>query len=274
MKKDDIELQPLDLPGGGKSLITWSRPLWLAGADPKRPIRLEVVAPIRAPNAKGMAEEGEAMMLGNIDHKLEALVVKKFKGAYAMRIEGGGKHLHIFYLPERVGLVRKRETREALPDAIAAVGAEFGWELKTTFEDDPGWSRLLALFSSHDPNQWLHDRGMMVAMAKANDAIHGRRQVIHKAYFNAREDARDFLRNVRKLRFKPKGGPRDAKPGKPGKLLVVLERSEPTIATWHLHATVLSVKELVIAHNGTYDDWECDFIENIVPPPLTAPRGG
>jgi len=110
----------------------------------------------------------------------------------------------------------------------------------------------------------------MVHLAKKGDAIHGRRTVTHRVFFDTAEGARDFLREVRKLKFKPDGGP---KAQGDGRHLVVFDRVEPTIAIWHMHPVVLSVKVLAVSTGGTYQRWETDFIQSLVPPPLTQPGG-
>jgi len=108
-----------------------------------------------------------------------------------------------------------------------------------------------------------------MATAHCGDAIHERRIVAHRAYFAQREQCRDFLQEVRKLRFKADGGPK-ALPD--GRFVAVVERLEPTLTTWHLHPVVLSVKALVVQNGGTYDGWETELIPSLTPPPLVGPR--
>ncbi|PIE20867.1 MAG: hypothetical protein CSA66_00380 [Proteobacteria bacterium] len=271
MKKDEIELQPVKLPGGGRSIIGFSRPLWLHGADPKRPLRLEVTVDVEAPDAQGMPEGAEADQLDDLEFLL-VKAAKKARGEHAMKVTGAARVVHVFYLPAKVGAVRKRDPRQVVTPAVEAAGAKLGRALSVEWTDDPQWRRLLGIFSAHDPAQWQQDRALMIHMAKANDAIHARRQVGHRVYFDARERCAAFLREARQqLKLRANGGPKRAPAGAPGKLLVTLERLEPTVAVWHLHPVVLSIKAIAAKHGGVYDGWETELIPSLVPPPLTPP---
>ena len=267
MKKDEIEQQPLNLPGGGKALIDWCRPLWLHGANPRRPLRLEVAATVLNPGPTGMPEGPELTPLENLEFKLTRLLTRRVKCDHVMTVTGASERVYVFYLAAHVGLLRKRSTREVLDPLLARLSETEGRPLRVAWFDDPAWSRLLGVFSAHDPAQWKTDRALLIHMAKARDAVHARRIVAHRAFFTERDACRDFLRDVRRLKFKSDGGPKDTADGK---LVVLVERLEPTIATWHLHPVVLSVKALVLEHGGTYDGWETELIPSLEPPPLTG----
>lgn len=271
MKKDETEQQPVNLPGGGRSIIDWCRPMWMSAPDAKRPLRLEVTVAVDAPDAQGMAEGDEVTALDDVGFLLEKAVRSAGGGEHVMTVRGSGEQVFVFYLRAQAGLLKKRSAKEVLEPQIAKIGGRVGRDLRVAWFDDPSWSRLIDIYPAHDPARWKADRALLVHMAKARDAIHGRRAVIHRATFAEREQCRQFLQGVRKLKFKPDGGPRQTASGK---FVAILERVEPTIATWHLHPVVLSVKALAVEAGGTYDGWETDLIESLEPPPLTAPRGG
>lgn len=263
--KNELELQPKNLPGGGKAIVSWCRPLWLQGAHPRRPLRLEVSTPVRAPGPTGMPEGAEVTALENLEFLLTRLVTRRAQADHAMTVTGGGEQVFVFYLAARCGLFRTKDTRATLAPLLEQLGAREGRSLGVTWADDPGWTRLLGLFEAHDPAQWKTDHALMIHMAKANDAIHARRTVAHRLYFTDRDGCRDFLRDVRRLKFKADGGPKEEADGR---LVVLVERLEPTIATFHLHPVVLSVKVLAAAHGGVYHGWETDLIPSRTPPPL------
>lgn len=271
MKKEDLEQQPKNLPGGGKAIIDWCRPLWLDGADARRPLRLEVTAQVRDPDATQMPHDDELTELDNLAFRIGKALPGGAGTEHAMTITGAGERTWIYYMKPRVGVVRKQDPRTVVPGALERLRDPTGAPLRLAWEDDPAWSKLLGIFEAHDPAQWREDRALMVHMIKANDAVHGRRVVGHRASFAEREQCRDFLRDVRRLKFKPDGGP---KPTADGRLTTLVERIEPSIVTWHLHPVVLSVKALVLEHGGTYDGWETPLIPSLTPPPLTGPRPG
>ena len=268
--KDPFEALPLDLPGGGKSLVEFNLRLWSAGGQPRRPLRVDVQTELREANAAGLPAGREPGDLLTLHEQLESLMKRRASAKYAMRVTGERRQTNIFYIPEKLGLLRKRDPRELLEPAIQAFGDKLGRPLCVTFHDDPDWSRLLGVYSVHDPEQWVMDRQMLVHMAKKRDAIHAHRSVAHRVYLPGREAARDFLREVRKLRFKGEGGPKTAAAGAPGPLVLVVVRSEPTIATWHLHPVVLSVKGAALRHGGVYHGWETELIPSLEPPPLSG----
>ncbi|PKN59252.1 MAG: hypothetical protein CVU56_01885 [Deltaproteobacteria bacterium HGW-Deltaproteobacteria-14] len=267
MKKDEIEQQPLNLPGGGKALIEWCRPLWMSAPDARRPLRLEVTATVAIPDAIGMPEGPELTTLDNLEFKLG----KALPGGaeHVMTVTGGGERTWVYYLKAAVGLLKKQDPREALAPALAKLAASTELPVRVEWADDPGWTRLLGIFAAHDPAQWKEDRALFVHMLKASDAIRSRRVVAHRAFFPDREGCREFLRDVRKLKFKADGGPKETSTGE---FVGLVERLEPTIETWHLHPVVLSVKEIVLEHGGRYHGWETELIPSLVPPPLTGPR--
>lgn len=266
-----FELTPHDRPGGGKSIIAFDAYLWADGADARRPLRVEVTGPLNDPNAAGLAHGTELGDLTALQEQLDRLMRRRAKARYAMRVTGEGKQTSIFYVAASLGLVRKRDPREALPKAITRFSESIGRELTVTFHDDPGWSRLLEIYSAHDPDQWSADRQMLIQMAKKSDAIHARRPVAHRVFFPDRDACRDFLRDIRKLKFKGEGGPKKAGSGDPGEFVLVVVRPEPTIATFHLHPVVLSVKAAASQRGGVYDGWEVELIPSLQPPPLMPP---
>lgn len=268
MKKEETELLPQNLPGGGKAIIEWCRPLWLHGADARRPLRLEVTATVASPDPLGMPEGADLTAMDNVAFRLG----KALPGAaeHVMTVTGASARTWVYYLKPRVGVLKKQDAREALRPALDKVVAASELPVRVSWADDPGWSRLLAIFPAHDPEQWKADQALLIHMAKQRDAIHARRMVGHRAFFPDREGCRAFLREARKLKFKPDGGPKEAANGE---VCGLVERLEPTIATWHLHPVVLSVKALVLEHGGRYHGWETDLIESLEPPPLVPPMG-
>jgi hypothetical protein len=268
MKQQDIEQHLAVHAGGKKSLIEYSRPLWMQGADPSRPLRLEVTTDLRQPGGTGMPEGPEVVELDNLEHLLNGLVARRGSGVLCMRVSGSATRVYVFYLKAASGLFRKKAAREKLEPELARIGDKVGRELRVAWFDDPGWTRLLGVFSAYDPEQWLADRALLMHMVKAGDAVHARRSVAHRVYFTEREPCRDFLRDARRLKLKSDVGP---KPTTDDRLLVRVERLEPTLATWHLHPVVLNVKALAQKYGGTYDGWEAEFIQTLIPPPLKGP---
>jgi len=268
MKKTETEIQLVNLPGGGKSIVEWCRPLWMNGADPRRPLRLEVAATVMEPNAMGMAEGAEASALDDLEFLIRRLLPRGARAEHAMSISGAGEKVYVYYLRPRLGLLKKRAAQEVLDPALARLAASAGRPVRVSWIDDPEWSKLLGVFPAYDPDQWKTDQAMVVHMAKASDAIHARRVVVHRAYFDDRDACRAFLKDVRRLKFKAEGGPKQVADGR---FVALVERLEPTIATWHLHPVVLSVKQAALAQGGTYHGWETELIKSLVPPPLTAP---
>ncbi len=272
--KESFEGIPFDHPGGGKSLIEFNPYYWSDGVEPKRPVRVEISTDLRDPNGAGLAHGRELGDLATFQERLEILMKRKGSARYVMRVTGEGRQTNIYYIPAALGLLRKRDPRDALEPAIVSFGESCDRPLTVTFHDDPEWSRLLGIFETHDPAQWAWDRQMLVHLAKKRDAVHARRQVAHNVYFPSRDACRDFLRDIRKqLRFKSEGGPKKAAPGKPGPFVIVVVRVEPTIATWHLHPVVLSVKRVAGQHGGVYDGWETELIKSLEPPPLSMQSG-
>lgn len=271
MKKDEIEQHPLQLPGGKKSLIEFSRRLFLDGPDPRRPLRAEVTIALRSPGPTGMPEGADAVELDNVAYLALKQLTGRGRGEHALTVTGAGARVLICYLPERVGLLRKRDPREVLTPALERIGREAGRELAVTFVHEPGWDRLLGIYPAHDPAQWQLDRALLMHMIKAGDAVHARREVAHKIYFPSRDASRDFLRQVRRLKLESRGAPRQLSEDR---WVVMVSRLEPTLVTWHLHPVVLNVKAAAAAHGGTYDGWEAELVPSLVPPPLTGPRPG
>lgn len=270
MKKEEIEQQPLDLNGGGKAILEWNRTLWLHGPDKKRPTRVEVTVTRRAAGPIVLAEGFEQTELDNCAFRV-AQVLKKGGAEHVMSILSATERTDVYYLRGRVGLVGKRAAREALEEPLAKAMAGATLPVRAEWFDDPGWERLLGVFPGYDPAQWKADRQLMVHLIKAGDAVHTRRVVAHRVYFHERDHARDFLREIRKLRFKADGGPKD---DPAGRVVVLLERLEPTIATWHLHPVVLAVKAVVAQFGGVYHGWEVELVPSKVPPPLLGPPPG
>ncbi|TNF25196.1 MAG: DUF695 domain-containing protein [Deltaproteobacteria bacterium] len=266
MKKEETELLPQNLPGGGKAIVEWCRPLWLHGADARRSLRLEVTATVASPDSLGMPEGPELTVLDNLAFRVE----KALPGGaeHVMTVTGAGKRTWVYYLKARVGVLKKQDAREAVGPALAKLAAASELPIQVTWADDPEWSRLLGIFPAYDPAQWKADQALLIHMAKQRDAIHARRVVAHRAFFPDRESCRTFLREVRKLKFKADGGPKEAANGE---IYGLVERLEPTIATWHLHPVVLSVKAVVVESGGRYHGWETELIESLEPPPLTPP---
>ena len=272
MKKADIESQPIDLPGGGKAIIDWHRTLWLDGGDSKRPLRLDVTTTLRSPGSTGMPEGEEAVEVDNLIFRVNQQVKRRANGLHVMTIRGGGKVVLVYYMAQSGGLLRRRPARDALIPALNALAAEGGHALTLDFAEDPTWTKLLSIFGDHDPTQWQSDRAQMIAMAKAGDGIHARREVAHRVDFPNREACPPFLKAIRRMKFKPDGGPKAT--ASKTNWVVSFQRNEPTLATWHLHGVVLKVKALAREHGGRYRGWETELIESKIPPPLTAPRGG
>ena len=271
--KEPFEVVPFDRPGGGKSLIEFNLHHWADGADAKRPLRVDVTTELHDPNAAGLAQGPDLGDLATLQERLEIFMRRKASAKYVMRITGAGEQVHTFYVPATLGVLRKRDPRETLDSAIVGFGESSGRDLSVAFEDDPEWSRLLGVYSAHDPEQWHWDRSMLMQLAKQSDAIHARRAVAHRVYFDDRDACREFLRGVRKLRFKGEGGPKNAKAGKPGAFVIVVVRTEQTLATWYMHPVVLSVKAVALEHGGTYAGWETELVPSLEPPPL-APASG
>jgi|GEM_PF-2099701 len=267
MKKEETELLPQNLPGGGKAIVEWCRPLWLSGPDTRRPLRLDVTATVASPSPHGMPEGAELTALDNIAFRLK----KALPGGaaeHALTVTGAGERTWVYYLKPRLGLLKKQDARAALSATLEKVASDSELPVRSAWADDPEWSKLLGIFPAHDPEQWKSDQALLIHMAKQRDAIHSRRMVAHRAFFPDRDGCRGFLREARKLKFKSDGGP---KPAAGGELCGLVERLEPTIATWHLHPVVLSVKALVLEHGGRYHGWETDLIESLEPPPLVPP---
>ncbi len=271
--KEPFEALPRDLPGGGKSLIEFNLNLWSAGAQARRPLRVDVAATLRDPNAAGWAQGSEVGDLTLLHERLEVLMSRRASAEYALRVTGEGKQVNTFYVASKLGLLRNKDPREVLGAALARFGESSGYPLTASFEEDPEWSALLGVYPTWDPAQWALDRNMLVHLAKQRDAIHARRPVAHRVYLPSREACRAFLKDARKLRFKAEGGPQPAGADKPAEFVLVVVRQEPTLATWHLHPVVLTVKALATTHGGVYDGWETELIESLEPPPLSPPGG-
>lgn len=270
MRKEDTELLPKDLPGGGKALIAWNRAQWIHGADPRRPLALEVRVAVREPGPTGMPEGRELKSLEDLERQLLRAAGRR-RAEHALTITGAGERTWVWYLPARVGLLRRQDPREALTEALRRIERGADRELAISWKEDPEWSRLLGIFPAHDPEQWALDNAMMVHMAQQRDAIHARRQVFHRVFFTAHDACPAFLREIRRLKLKSQGGPKEQPDGR---WLVTLARIEPTVAVWHLHPVVLQIKAVAQAHGGSYDGWETDLVPSKVPPPLVPPRGG
>lgn len=61
-------------------------PLWLAGADADRPLRLEVTVKLNRPAATGMPSESEATEFPNLGFRLDALLPRGARAEHAMTI--------------------------------------------------------------------------------------------------------------------------------------------------------------------------------------------
>ena len=268
--REPFEAVPLDLPGGGKSIIEFDVDLWSRGAQPRRPLRVDVTTELREPNAAGLVQGTDVGDLKLLQERLEVFMKRRASAVYAMRVTGERRQTSVFYVAASLGVLRRRDPREVLEPAISKFGAASGRELVATFHDDPEWSRLLSVYAAHDPAQWAADRQLLTHLAKQRDAIHARRAVAHRLFFPGRDAGRDFLREVRKLRFRGEGGPKPAAVGEPGAFVLVVVRTEPTLATWHLHPVVLIVKAAALKHGGVYEGWETELVPSLEPPPLTA----
>jgi hypothetical protein len=271
--KEPFEHQPLDNPSGGRSILSWNLHLWANGPDGKRPVRVDVSWPVRNPNPNGMPEDEEVEDLTTLQKNLVSLMKRRADAKYALGIVGDGVQSHVFYAPERVGFLRKKDLRDALGPALEDFGEDNGRELDVAFVEDAEWSRLLRIFASHDPLQWQADRALLLHMIKQRDAVGAKRPVAHRAHFDEREQCREFLQGARKLRFKSEGGPKQAKPGAPGAWTGVVVRKEQTLLTWHIHPVVLSIKDIVTRAGGVYDGWEAEIVSRKDPEPLAPPGG-
>jgi hypothetical protein len=271
--KAQFEHHPIDNPGGNNTVIAWNLHLWELGADPRRPVRVEVAWAVAAPTPTGMPEGPEGAQLDQLADSLAAFMRRRAGAKDALRITGNGRQIHVFYAPATVGWLRRRPVREALAGALARYAEAKGRESVVTFADDPQWTKLLGIFSAHDPKQWHQDRDLLIHMIKQRDVVVAKRPVAHRAHFASREDCREFLQAARKARFKSEGGPKPAAPGDPGQWTGVVVHSEPTLLTWHLHPVVLTVKALAEQHRGVYDGWEAELILRHDPEPLAPPGG-
>lgn len=271
--KEDFEYLPLENPHGGKSIIAWDLAQWERGKDPRRPLRLEVAIPLLDQTPTGMPQGSETDELADLNRRLVRLVRRHTGARLAMRVTGVGADVHVFYVPAKVGLVRRQATPAKLEPLLARFGNNAGREVEVSWHDDPEWSRLLGIFRSHDPKQFHTDRALVLHMWKARDAIMEKRSVAHRSFFEDRDQCRAFLKDARQRRYKPEGGPKKSDKADGGEWTVVVERVEPTIGVWHIHPVALEVKELAERHGGTYDGWETELIPRTDPVPLVPPGG-
>jgi len=265
-----FEQQPIDNPGGGRTLLEWNSELWMDGCDRKRPLRVEVLW--KLPNSTtGLPEGADVKRVEDATGRLEGIVKRRAGGRYALRVTGDGQQEHVFYIPAKTGLVLKKDPRAGIEQAARKLGDSTGYPVEEVrFVEDPEWTRLLGIYERHDPEQWHSDRALMIHMIKQRDAVLARRAVHHKAVFPDRDSCRTFLQAARKERFKSEGGPKETDDGWIGRVV----RKEAGVATWVIHPVVLVLKRLAEDAGGEYDGWSAEVIKRKDPEPLTAPKVG
>ena len=243
---------------GPPMFVAWNVEAWHDAPDKKKPLRLEVDVPVLTSKGNGMPQASELADLAKIQEKLVPNVERKVNARYVMRFTGAGRQRHVFYTPQAIGLLRKKDVVEHLAPTLGVFS--HGWERTFTSQaaDDPEWTALKDVFPSTDPDQWFWDREAVRVLAESGADLYKRHMVTHWTYFPDAERARSYLKQARRFGFKALGGPKERPDKEPLAWCVRVKRREREVTLVHLHPGVLKLVNIAKELGGDYDGWEAE----------------
>ncbi|TNF27853.1 MAG: DUF695 domain-containing protein [Deltaproteobacteria bacterium] len=236
--------------------VAWRVDLFEGAPDRTRPVRIDVILTLNAPDGDGLPDDAENAQLKELREALEYDIIEACDARYALRVTGGGRQVHTFYAPKAKGFFRKKRTPDLAVAAAKALAEEFpSHPARVEHAEDEEWQRFLDAFPSTDPMQWFADARMVGQLAQAGDDLSGPREVAHWILFpdeSAREQGAEAAsaEGFEVLeRFPVEDAPEHG-------FALTVRRVEPSVELMVLHPAVLTLAKIAEGLGGVHHRWE------------------